>query len=168
LSSKAKGLRFARTVGEVGEQLRRFRGQPGDDLYAHMRRLEWLSKNSGSLKRKLDLRDGFRIYQLLVTETLVPMAFVKGLPIPPETVASANRLRAAIERRPLPGEIPYEGFRDGGPDKPARAIGVAACDDLADFASHRDFLLGSQERHIFRTLPGPPGSNSSGCWKSDV
>ena len=102
---ECKHLRFARTVGEVGEQLRRFRGQPSDDLYAHMRRLEWLSENSGSLKRKLDLRDGFRIYQLLVTETLVPMAFVKGLPIPPETVVSASRLRAAIERRPLPGEI---------------------------------------------------------------
>src|ERR1700722_7368502 len=102
---ECKHLRFARTVGEVGEQLRRFRGQPGDDLYAHMRRLKWLSENSSSLKRKLDLRDGFRAYQLLVTETLVPMAFVRGLPIPRETVVSATQLPATIERRPLPGEI---------------------------------------------------------------
>ena len=102
---ECKHLRFARTVGEVGEQLRRFRGQPGDDLYVHMRRLKWLSENFSSLKRKLDLRDGFRIYQLLVTETLVPMAFVRGLPIPRETVVSATQLPATIERRPLPGEI---------------------------------------------------------------
>ena len=30
----------------------------------------------------------------------------------------------------------------------------ASCDDLTNFASHRDFLLGSQERHTPRTLPG--------------
>jgi hypothetical protein len=102
---ECKHLRFARTVGEVGEQLRRFRGQLGDDLYAHMRRLKWLSENLGSLKRKLDLREGFCIYQLLVTETLVPMAFVRGLPIPPATVVSANRLPETIKRRPLPSEI---------------------------------------------------------------
>jgi hypothetical protein len=36
------------------------------------------------------------------------------------------------------------------PDEPSA---VASCDDLANFASHRDFLLGSQERHTPRTLP---------------
>src|SRR5580700_11587711 len=80
---ECKYLRFARTVGEVGEQLRRFRGRPGDDLHVHMERVKWLMKNPGSLKRKIGLRDGFRMHQLLVTEKLVPIAFVEGLPIPP-------------------------------------------------------------------------------------
>lgn len=93
---ECKHLRFARTVGEVGEQLRRFRGQPGDDLYAHIRRVKWLTENAEALRRKLQLRDGFRICQLLVTETLVPMAFVKGLPIPLETIVSASQLPATI------------------------------------------------------------------------
>ncbi len=37
------------------------------------------------------------------------------------------------------------------PDEPSA---VASCDDLANFASHRDFLLGSQRRHTPRALHG--------------
>jgi len=36
------------------------------------------------------------------------------------------------------------------PDKPSP---VAACDDLANFASHRDFLLARKKRHTSRTHP---------------
>jgi hypothetical protein len=103
---ECKHLRFARTVGEVGEQLRRFRGQPGDDLYAHIRRVKWLTENAEALKRKLQLRDAFRIAQLLVTETLVPLAFVSGLPIPPETVISADRLPGVIKTKFVPTRFP--------------------------------------------------------------
>jgi hypothetical protein len=59
-------------------------------------RVKWLTENAEALRRKLQLRDGFRICQLLVTETLVPMAFVKGLPIPLETIVSASQLPATI------------------------------------------------------------------------
>jgi hypothetical protein len=105
---ECKHLRFARSVAEVGEQLRRFRGRPGDELHAHIRRVKWLSENPESLKKKIGLRDGFRIHQLLVTERLVPMAFVKELAIPPETVISADRLRASVETFPLVGEVNSE------------------------------------------------------------
>jgi hypothetical protein len=102
---ECKYLRFARSVGEIGEQLRRFRGQPGDDLDAHLKRLGWFSRNAGALKQRVGLRDGFRMHQLLVTNTLVPMAFVKDLPIPPDTVIPVNRLPAVLGSSPIPGEI---------------------------------------------------------------
>ncbi len=43
---------------------------------------------------------------------------------------------------------------------PNEPSAVAACDDLANFASHRDFLLGSQLRHSLRRLPRARGSDS--------
>ena len=102
---ECKQLRFARTVAEVGEQLQRFRGQPKDDLWAHLRRIEWLREHASVLMKKLNLRDGFRLHQLLVTEKLVPMAFVKGLAIPPETVVPATRLVAILQKLPLIPEV---------------------------------------------------------------
>ena len=97
---ECKQLRFARTIAEVGEQLQRFRGRPKDDLWVHLRRLEWLREHASVLKKKVNLRDGFRMHQLLVTEKLVPMAFVNGLPIPPETVVPATRLVATLQKLP--------------------------------------------------------------------
>jgi len=102
---ECKHLRFARTVGEVGEQLRRFRGQPGDDLDAHLRRIAWLTQNAEVLKRRLNLRDKFRMHQLLITNAVVPIGFVEGLPIPSDTVIPVDRIPAAMGSRPFPGEI---------------------------------------------------------------
>jgi hypothetical protein len=106
---ECKYLRFARTVGEIGEQLRRFRGQPHDDLDAHLERLAWLTRNAGVLKGRMGLRDGFRIHQLLVTNALVPLAFVQGLPIRSDTVIPEGRLLEAMGNRPFLGEVFAEG-----------------------------------------------------------
>ena len=117
---ECKHLRFARTVGEVGEQLRRFRGQPDDDLGAHLKRIAWLSRNAGVLKRRIDLRDGFRMHQLLVTNALVPMAFVQGLPIPSDTVIPSSRLQEVMGKLPFLGEIFVESEnRESGPLQPS-------------------------------------------------
>jgi hypothetical protein len=48
------------------------------------------------------------------------------------------------------------------PDEPSA---VASSDDLANFASHRDFLHGWQERHTSRTLPGMLSRHPSGDWR---
>lgn len=101
---ECKHLRFARTVGEIAEQLRRFQGQPGDELSAHIGRIKWLMQHPGKVKKKLNLHDHFRLRQLLVTERLVPMAFVERLPIPPETVVSANCLASVLKEGQI-GEV---------------------------------------------------------------
>ena len=110
---ECKQLRFARTIAEVGEQLHRFRGRPKDDLWAHCRRLEWIQHHANVLKKRLNLRNGFRLHQFLVTEKLVPMAFVKGLAIPPETVVSANRIVATLQNLPAISRVHLDGVRSG-------------------------------------------------------
>src|SRR5439155_25020708 len=50
---------------------------------------------------------------------------------------------------------------------PYEPSAVASCDDRANFASHRDFLLGSQETHTSRALTGPHVRDSSVHWQKD-
>jgi hypothetical protein len=45
LAIECKRLKAARTVGEVGEQLKEFRGEASDKLGRHLQRLEWLRSN---------------------------------------------------------------------------------------------------------------------------
>lgn len=84
---ECKRLRFARTVAEIAEQLREFRGEEMDRLARHLRRCEWLVAHpnkvrqvTGSTSPQPD------IVPLLVTNAVVPMQFTEGLPIAKENV----------------------------------------------------------------------------------
>ena len=79
---ECKRLQLARTVAEVAEICRRFRGEAKDELDKHVQRIKWVRVNATSLhpivgftptKTGLDDR--------LVTNTHVPMTYLKSLPI---------------------------------------------------------------------------------------
>ena len=42
---ECKNLRFAMTVGEIVDQLNRFRGEANDELGEHLKRYQWLGQN---------------------------------------------------------------------------------------------------------------------------
>jgi len=91
---ECKRLRFARTVGEVGEQLREFRGEEMDRLAKHMRRCAWLRQRVDVLRRVSKTSSTkLTVIPLLVPSTLVPMQFVSGLPLDPNHIVAFNRLR---------------------------------------------------------------------------
>ena len=46
LLCECKDLSFARTITEVVEQLGRFKGKHGDELWKHLRRVKWARHNS--------------------------------------------------------------------------------------------------------------------------
>lgn len=89
---ECKELLFARTISEVSEQLSRFRGKTGDDLFKHLRRAEWVRANPQCLRRIVESRAP-QIRSLLVTSKIVPMEFVSGLNV---EVINADRLPSAI------------------------------------------------------------------------
>lgn len=100
---ECKHLRQARTIGEICEKLRNFRGQEQDDLHAHLRRFEWLQLNQTQLARITTIRSSEqRLIPLLVTNALVPMQFVTNLPLPSQLIVPirdlATSLPAIIER----------------------------------------------------------------------
>src|SRR6266542_3492684 len=97
---ECKRLRFARTVSEVGEQLREFRGEEMDRLARHLRRGEWLKQNTATLRRISKTNSStVKIIPGLVTSTVVPMQFVSGLPLQADRIVALSRLRQWIESK---------------------------------------------------------------------
>lgn len=89
---ECKELWFARTIGQIVEQLSRFRGREGDDLFKHLRRAEWVRANPGCLSRVIG-SSAFQMRSLLITSKIVPMQFVSGLDV---EVIDADRLPELI------------------------------------------------------------------------
>ena len=79
---ECKRLQLARTVAEVAEICRRFRGEARDELDRHVGRINWLRTNPSGLQHIVgfdpvpDLID-----DRLVTNTHVPMMYLTTLPI---------------------------------------------------------------------------------------
>ena len=79
---ECKRLQFARTIGEVAEICRRFRGETKDELDKHLKRLAWIKANPGGLQPIVGfLPNPCRIDDRLVTNTHVPMTYLSSLPI---------------------------------------------------------------------------------------
>lgn len=79
---ECKRLQLARTVAEIAEICRRFRGDAKDELDKHVRRITWIRANPAGLQRIVGFApDPTRIDDRLVTNTHVPMTYLKGLPI---------------------------------------------------------------------------------------
>jgi hypothetical protein len=84
---ECKRLQLARTVAEIAEICRRFRGEAKDDLDRHVQRVNWVIKNPLSLERIVGFRpDNDRTDAKLVTNTVVPMMYLTSLPIPAEKI----------------------------------------------------------------------------------
>lgn len=84
---ECKRLQLARTVAEVAEICRRFRGEAKDELDRHIQRVRWIKANPLSLQRVVGFApDLANIDGRLVTNTHVPMMYVTSLPIPPEKI----------------------------------------------------------------------------------
>ena len=79
---ECKRLQLARTVGEVAEVCRRFRGEAKDELAKHLRRVEWIKANRAGLQPIVGFRPNpRRIDDRLVTNEDVPMTYTSSLPI---------------------------------------------------------------------------------------
>jgi hypothetical protein len=93
LAIECKRLKTARTVGEVGEQLKEFRGDVTDKLGRHLRRIEWLRSNNQKVHSFLETKSDAVVFKpLLVTSTIVPMQFKSGLPLSSDNILPINLL----------------------------------------------------------------------------
>ncbi len=73
--SECKALRNARSTSEILAQLDQFRGEAGDLLDKHQRRMRWLADNPAALQRLTGLR-GWALTGAIVTSHRVPMQFM--------------------------------------------------------------------------------------------
>lgn len=84
---ECKRLQLARTVAEIAEICRRFRGEAKDELDKHIRRANWVIQNPSSLQRIVGfIPQPNSIDARLVTNTHVPMMYLNSLPISAEKI----------------------------------------------------------------------------------
>ncbi len=97
---ECKNLRFAMTVGEIAEQLKRFRGEANDELHRHLERLNWLRQNRVALGHVIGIANQVHsLRSLLVTKTIVPMQFRNDLPIPAKEIVPFPQLKTTFSDR---------------------------------------------------------------------
>ena len=95
---ECKRLQPVRTIGEIVEVLTQFRGEEGDSLGRHIRRVEWVRANLGRVKSELGLPSlDWEVHHRLVTNGEVPMQFYEGLAIPPHQVVPVFELALHLE-----------------------------------------------------------------------
>ena len=95
---ECKKLLPARTVGEIVERLRQFRGESDDLLAKHLRRVEWVQANAAGVSSRLGLSQAHVFIPILSTNIPVPMQFVSELPLPSKQITTRDRLVSTLER----------------------------------------------------------------------
>ena len=89
---ECKRLQLARTVAEVAELCKRFRGEENDNLRKHMRRADWIRSNAAFLSSIVGFRaDPERIADRIVTNVHVPMTYITSLPIDPGKIGPLRK-----------------------------------------------------------------------------
>ncbi len=84
---ECKRLQLARTVAEVSELCKRFRGEENDNLQKHVRRVDWIRHNPVCLRSIVRFHpDPVRITDRIVTNVRVPMTYLTSLPVDPSTI----------------------------------------------------------------------------------
>ena len=84
---ECKRLQLARTVAEIAEICRRFKGEAKDELDKHVQRLNWITANPTGLTKIVGFKpDPTCIDNRLVTNIHVPMMYLLSLPIAAEKI----------------------------------------------------------------------------------
>jgi hypothetical protein len=105
IAVECKSLHFAKTLGEIAEQLRRFRGQTDssgrpDELLKHLKRLDELRHHHEAVARFTRMERDFTIEAYLVFSGQVPMKFVDNMPVPPKHVLMIDEIAPDSEYAP--------------------------------------------------------------------
>lgn len=93
LAIECKRLKAPRSVAEIAQTCNRFRGNAGDLLFKHVRRVGWLRENIDKLAEFCGLKvENLELHAPLVTNVPVPFRFIEGLPISPSDILSISEL----------------------------------------------------------------------------
>jgi len=88
---ECKRLQFAKTIPEIAEVCNKFKGDAKDELRKHLNRVEFLESNLKNFKRVIGfIPEKSKTFDRLVTNTIVPMQFIKDLPIESSKIGPIN------------------------------------------------------------------------------
>ena len=96
---ECKRLQPARTIGEIVDLLREFRGAAQDPLDRHLKRVQWVRENVEAVRSALRIPQQSRdVEALLVANRDLPMRYVEGLPITGDHIRSLKSLASWLSR----------------------------------------------------------------------
>lgn len=95
---ECKRLKASRTIAEIAQSCGRFRGNVGDHLHKHLRRLEWVRSNETKIAdfTGIDVKKMVVRYPLVVSRP-VPFGYLSGLPIAASEIVLVTSLRDYVE-----------------------------------------------------------------------
>jgi hypothetical protein len=96
---ECKRLQPTRTVGEIVDQLNRFRGETGDSLDKHLQRIDWVTQNIERVRESIGApSSAAEASPYLVTSAEVPLSFASHLALAPNRIVSGGRLAEVFGR----------------------------------------------------------------------
>jgi hypothetical protein len=94
---ECKRLQFARTVVEIAEICKKFKGESKDLLDKHIRRTAWLVSNPQGLLPVVGLDiDTIQLDHRLITNTRVPMMYIEGLPVDTKKIVPYSLISESV------------------------------------------------------------------------
>lgn len=96
---ECKKLKLAKTVGEIGDQLEKFKGDADDLLSKHLTRVDWIGKNAEGVIKVLGLAAKKpKFFPLIITSNPVPMQFYPNHPnISPQSVINFDMINKVFK-----------------------------------------------------------------------
>jgi hypothetical protein len=111
---ECKRLQPTRTISEIVERLRQFRGESNDLLAKHVRRLEWVRAHLEVVRAKLGLpTEVSEVHAVLVTSARMPMQHAEGLPLPRGHIVSWEGLLDLLDNGPYSASPVLPNRADG-------------------------------------------------------
>jgi hypothetical protein len=104
---ECKRLIFAKTIGEIADQLNDFRMRKGprgkNSLERHIERFNWLDANRTGLERITGIpASAMKLRPLIVTSRTVPMQFVAALPNVAHQITNLDNLSQWVSKVQAP------------------------------------------------------------------
>jgi len=79
---ECKRLKIARSVAEIAHTCNRFKGNSGDHMFKHLRRVEWSKLNPEKIAKHIGLdKVTLTMRGILITSANVPFRYVRDMPI---------------------------------------------------------------------------------------
>ena len=95
---ECKRLKASRTIAEIAQTCGRFRGNVGDHLHKHLRRLEWVRDNKSKIARFTGIDvEKMVVRHPMVVSRHVPFGYLSGLPIPASEIVLVDSLQDYVE-----------------------------------------------------------------------
>lgn len=95
---ECKRLKASRTIAEIAQSCGRFRGNVGDHLHKHLRRLEWVRGNETKIAKLTGIDVEKLVFRHpMVVSRPVPFGYLSGLPIPASEIVLVDSLQDYVE-----------------------------------------------------------------------